>query len=259
MLREIFYISGIALWVLIILHGVFKLLYGDKWQRIILGNLFIGKGLIDSTKDLVKEVNVGEVSEDTLGGFIGNVIKRFSRIGIFSLLIASIPMVLLLQQNKLISSQNNLFSKQNDKVEMQVYHDSIQSNLLIAQNTLFNSQNNLFDKQNKLVTEQNDKVEAQVKLVESQNKLLAKQTEKLDTQNHRLNIQNNIIEEDRRSSLVELLSNILDKVDEEISIQKSYKRPSEIYLATLSEDQIAKAAENKDSLVLESLRRDLEL
>jgi len=42
----------------------------------------------------------------------------------------------------------------------------------------------------------------------------------MSVQNDRLNLQNNLIEADRRSSLVFLMSNVLDKVDEEIREQK---------------------------------------
>ncbi len=60
--------------------------------------------------------------------------------------------------------------------------------------------------QNQLLTAQNDKIDIQ--------------NEKIEMQNDRLNLQNNLIEADRRSSLVFLMSNILDKVDEEIQEQK---------------------------------------
>ncbi len=50
--------------------------------------------------------------------------------------------------------------------------------------------------------------------------VLMKQNEKIDLQNERVNIQNNLMEAERRSSLVFLMSNILDKVDDEIKNQK---------------------------------------
>ena len=57
-------------------------------------------------------------------------------------------------------------------------------------------------------------------LLMQQNGLLRQQNDKFDLQNERLNLQNNLLEADRRSSLVFLMSNILDKVDEEIREQK---------------------------------------
>ena len=50
-------------------------------------------------------------------------------------------------------------------------------------------------------------------LLYNQNQLLTKQNDKID-------LQNNLLEADRRSSLVFLMSNILDKVDEEIGQQR---------------------------------------
>lgn len=61
-------------------------------------------------------------------------------------------------------------------------------------------------------------------LLFQQNQLLTRQNEKLDdqnimfnTQNERINLQNNLLEADRRSSLVFLMSNLLDKMDDEIT------------------------------------------
>ena len=51
--------------------------------------------------------------------------------------------------------------------------------------------------------------------------IIAIQANKLiNTQNERISFQNNLIEADRRSSLIFLMSNILDKVDEEIKEQR---------------------------------------
>lgn len=60
----------------------------------------------------------------------------------------------------------------------------------------------------------------QNQLLNGQNELLLSQNDKLDTQNLRLNLQNNLIEADRRSSLVFLMSNVLDRVDAEIALQR---------------------------------------
>ena len=46
--------------------------------------------------------------------------------------------------------------------------------------------------------------------------LLWQQNKKIDLQNDRINIQNNLLEADRRSSLIVMMSNILDRVDDEI-------------------------------------------
>lgn len=50
--------------------------------------------------------------------------------------------------------------------------------------------------------------------------LLMNQNQLLEKQNDKINLQNNLIEADRRSSLVFLMSNILDRIDQEITLQK---------------------------------------
>ncbi len=57
-------------------------------------------------------------------------------------------------------------------------------------------------------------------LLMNQNKLLERQNEKFDLQNQKIDLQNNLLEADRRSSLVFLMSNVLDKVDDEIKEQR---------------------------------------
>ena len=57
--------------------------------------------------------------------------------------------------------------------------------------------------QNTLLSRQNDKMD--------------EQNEKLDVQNERLNLQNNLLEADRRGSLIFLMSNVLDQMNEEIN------------------------------------------
>lgn len=56
---------------------------------------------------------------------------------------------------------------------------------------------------------------AQTYLLNQQNKLLVGQNERFDVQNERINLQNNLIEAERRSSLVFLMSTVLDRVGEE--------------------------------------------
>ncbi len=57
-------------------------------------------------------------------------------------------------------------------------------------------------------------------LLYQQNQLFGYQNALVNTQNYRMDLQNNLMEAERRSSLIFLMSNILDKVDEEIREQK---------------------------------------
>ena len=58
--------------------------------------------------------------------------------------------------------------------------------------------------------------------------LIFKQNDLLNTQNERIDLQNNLLEAERRSSLIFLMSNVLDKVDDEIKEQRDdFKRKLE--------------------------------
>lgn len=61
-------------------------------------------------------------------------------------------------------------------------------------------------------------------LLWQQNVKMERQNGLIKTQNTRIDQQTNLIEADRRSSLIFLMSNVMDKVDEEIREQKSQLR-----------------------------------
>jgi len=80
-------------------------------------------------------------------------------------------------------------------------------------------------------------------LLSNQNGLLRRQNDKIDIQNERINLQNNLIEAGRRGSLIILMSNIMDQMNEEIRTQKvreESKRDSIRYV--LSEPLIGRIA-----------------
>ena len=142
--------SGILLWVLLIGYSFFRIFYGRNWKLKAGANFFIGPGLMGAAKKVVEEANQAEIKKETLTELAVHIFWRLTKIGIFGIIVAMIPFMLLFQQNKLITKQNELITKQNSKVD----------------------------------------------------------------------IQNNLIEAERRSSLVFLMSNVLDKVDNEIREQK---------------------------------------
>lgn len=81
--------------------------------------------------------------------------------------------------------------------------------ILVIQTFLINSQTNLFHQQNSLVEKQLKQIEKQNSLFENQNNLLGQQTAKLEQQT-------TLSESNRRSSLIFLMSNVLDKLDDEL-------------------------------------------
>ena len=63
-----------------------------------------------------------------------------------------------------------------------------------------------------------------------QNEMIESQNQKIEVQNDRINVQNNLMEAERRSNLMFLMSNILDKVDEEITLRKSRSSRKKTYI-----------------------------
>ena len=158
--------SGILFWVLLIGYSFFRIFYGKNWKLKAGANFFIGPGLMRVAKKVVEEANQAKVTRETLTELAVHIFWRLTKIGIFGILVAMIPFMLLFQQNKLIEKQN--------------------------------------------------------KKVDFQNQLVQKQNSKID-------IQNNLIEAERRSSLIFLMSNVLDKVDGEIKEQKAKLEKEDIH------------------------------
>lgn len=150
-MNNLLVVSGIVLWSTILIFFILRLALGRSWLKKSLASIFIGPGLAHSLVQLVREFNRREITDETVGNVAASLIRRFSRIGLIALTVALIPMILLFQQNQLLSLQNE-----------------------------------------------------------------------------RMDLQNNLLESDRRSSLVFLLSNVLDKVDEEIRSQQTKTAASEI-------------------------------
>jgi len=204
-------ITGIVFWLIVVIILFSKLVFGSNWAAIISYRFFLGRDLNLSTRKLVDEFNAGTIEKHTVVDFIIGIFYRLTRIGIIGLLLAVIPTLLLYQQNKLFQNQNELL----------LYQDS----LIYNQNEKITQQTDLLSKQIDLSTAQNELISDQNKSVKIQTSSLVLQNEKIDTQNLNLQIQNNLLEADRRGSLVFLMNNLLDKVDDEIKAE-SYKLDS---------------------------------
>ncbi len=88
------------------------------WTGKQLFSFFIGKGLKDSLNKLYQELP-DKVTKESLADVTANVIWRFTRIGLFAILAALIPYILLYKQNQKIDKQNELFGYQNKKIGIQ--------------------------------------------------------------------------------------------------------------------------------------------
>ena len=212
--------SGVVFWGLIILYILLRVTLGKDWFSKAGMTLYFGRGLIDASRKMIKEVRQGKIQDETVSDVVVYVFWRITRIGAFAMLIAAIPLMLLWRQNELIDNQNALFQEQNNRIDSQLVMFQYQNERINQQTDFLKEQTALFRNQNQFIDEQTGLLRRQDQKLGFQNELFLKQNLMLDTQNYRLNLQNNLIEADRRSSLVFLMSNVLDKVDEEIKQQK---------------------------------------
>ncbi|MCG8327500.1 MAG: pentapeptide repeat-containing protein [Chitinophagales bacterium] len=236
--------SGIALWILIGIGILFALFYWNRWLVV---KKYIGSNLVDSMQQLRAEIKAKNVQEETVTEVGTRIFMRFTKIGIFTLILAIIPIVLILiqtlllrNQNDLLRSQNTLFKFQNERVDKQTSLIEQQTALLGSQDEKFGTQNQLLEDQNRYVNRQTGLLESQDWKLGQQNELFSRQNNMLDTQNYRLNLQNNLIEAERRGALIILMSNIMDQMNEEINEQKGTTRDSTGYV--LSDPLIGRIA-----------------
>ena len=222
--------SGIIFWIIIGLSLIMPLLFGRYWWLKIGGRFFFGGGLINASNQLIEDFQKREFKREHIAEFTAHVIWRLTRVGLFAALITSIPLILLWQQNRLFNKQNGLFQFQNEKINQQTELLSEQTKLLKNQNRLFTDQNKnveeqteLFQAQNILLTDQNRNVAIQTRLFGFQNTKIDSQLNLMGVQNERLDLQNNLIEAQRRGSLVILMSNVLDQMNQEINNQKQQR------------------------------------
>ena len=138
---------------------------------------------------------------------------------------------LLLEQNKKLDTQNQLFTAQNKQVATQTKLFERQNELVAEQlkqvkkqNKLFEEQTRKLDTQNRLFGKQNQLVEVQTNFASEQTKLFRNQNELVKIQNKQEEAQTQLSESTRRSSLVFLFSNIMDKADQEIKQDSVYQK-----------------------------------
>ena len=112
-LPSIFQWFGVASFVVLVLFVVVRLIYGKNWLITGSKNLYFGSGLVNATNKLIKEVKQRDIQDETVAEVGAHVVWRLTRIGIFALVFASIPLVLLWRQNTLIEGQNEKIESQN--------------------------------------------------------------------------------------------------------------------------------------------------
>ncbi len=101
------------------LYLLFRLIFGKKWKSTLFKKTVVGEDLVETIQDTLEEFP--NVQKNTWAKLGGNLIYRFTRIGIVALLIAMIPIILLFQQNLKIDHQNELITDQTARLEEQTY------------------------------------------------------------------------------------------------------------------------------------------
>ena len=110
------------------LKAELQLLKGKKKAQSLLGklankvttNIFVGRGLKRSVLRLFEEIPEGKVSKVTLADVSSHLVWRLTRVGIFTLMLALIPFLILGIQTYILNTQNKLLLYQNNRLDQQI-------------------------------------------------------------------------------------------------------------------------------------------
>ena len=92
-----------------------------EWIGKRLAGAWAGSKLRNSFLRLYKEIPEKNVSKETLADFSASLAWRLSRIGMFAMLAALLPAMILLVQTFMLNKQNKLLSKQNWRLDQQTH------------------------------------------------------------------------------------------------------------------------------------------
>ena len=192
---------------------VLRIVYGKNWMVKAGAGFYFGKGLIDATESLIREIRNRDVKDRTVAEIASYLVWRLTRIGIFAGLIAAIPLALLWRQNNLIQSQNELVNSQNELFRYQNTRIDSQLVMFRYQNERINQQTTFLEEQTELFRTQDRRFQLQNELLRDQNISTNKQTEFLSEQTGLYRNQNRLLTE-------QILNEIMKEVGEEIIEQK---------------------------------------
>ena len=89
---------------------------------LFLFKIFIGKGLKDAFYKLFSDLREKKnITTETLSELAAAIVRRFTRIGLLSLIVVATPIVFAILQYWLLSNQNKLIAQQNTRIEQQTY------------------------------------------------------------------------------------------------------------------------------------------
>ena len=105
-----------------------------NWLLRIFGKFFVGINLKDSIKKSISEFNDKKtLSHETIADLSANLIKRFTRLGLFTLILSLIPIGLLFLQSVLLYIQNEKITEQTILFDAQTYLIRNQNSLVQQQ------------------------------------------------------------------------------------------------------------------------------
>jgi len=92
------------------------------WITKTIGNWFMGGTLRKALNQSIDELKTdGKLSQETGVHLGASIFERFTRIGLFAILAALIPILILCTQTWILNNQNELLSKQNTRLDQQTY------------------------------------------------------------------------------------------------------------------------------------------
>ncbi len=217
-------------------------------------SMVLGSRLTQSLRNIKNKTLSGKLptSDDWID--VGaEVFYRLTRIGVFGLLIALIPILILIAQTSLLNNQNQLLINQNELLKGQNQRIDSQNNLMKNQNDLVIHQNSRIDTQNVLMYNQNRSLDFQNELFSWQNKSIGYQNELLFSQNKRIDIQNDLageqntllssqniridtqnylitLQNDRLGYQNKLFENQNRRLDQQTYLQEAERRSSLVFL-----------------------------
>lgn len=207
--------------------------WGRWWTNTVVA-FWLGGNAKQSFEKLGKEIKDNPTrlpNPETITVTAYHLFWRFIRVSVISwvTIIATLSFIgfelwILLNQNALLKEQNRFVNKQNELLEKQNVFVSEQTKLLANQNKFVGEQTDLLKRQNTFVEMQTNLFSKQNELVAQQNAVAMEQSGLFKAQNRLVTQQNLLSEASRRSSLVLLISNIEDRIAEELRLEDNKKR-----------------------------------
>ena len=132
--NEALRILGLVALVIIVGYIIARMIWGKNWMIKGGATILVGSDLISAFRLFLGELPAP--SKEITANLAGHLVYRFTRLGIFGFLIALIPIVLLWQQNQLLSNQN-------EKIDAQIELDesSRRGNLVVMMSNIMDSIN----------------------------------------------------------------------------------------------------------------------